>query len=291
MTKPGRAAAEMTALEEYAMKNSPLSRIHPGAKLLAAAVYLVCVVSFPAAALSGLAPYLLYPAVLLPLADIPLKEAALRLVPALPFALMGGVSCLLVMREPAFVFENLMISRGALAFAAIMFKTILCVGTALILAGSTPFHVLCAGLRRFHVPPVFCLQLTLCYRYIAVLLEEAQAMYTAYILRSPGKKAAMKDMGPLLGTLLLRSLDRADRVYGAMRCRGFSGTFFAERKALKAADVLYCAVICAAALIFRFFNFARFIGTIIRLVFDSGFDVAGNPDFSIIAFTSGFSDA
>jgi cobalt/nickel transport system permease protein len=254
----------MTALEEYALKDSPLGRIHPGAKLLATAVYLVCVVSFPVTALSGLAPYLFYPAVLLPLADIPLKAAAARLVPALPFALMGGISCLVVMREPAFVFWGLMISRGVLAFASIMLKTILCVGAALILAGSTPFHVLCAALRRLRVPALFCLQLTLCYRYIAVLLEEAQAMYTAYILRSSGKAAAMKDMGPLLGTLLLRSLDRADRVYSAMRCRGFNGTFFAGRKMLKAADVLYCAVICAAALFFRFFNAPRFVGTVIR---------------------------
>jgi cobalt/nickel transport system permease protein len=289
VTKPGRAAAGITALEEYAMKDSPLSRIHPGAKLLATAMYLVCVVSFPATALSGLAPYLFYPAVLLPLADIPLRAAALRLVPALPFALMGGISCVLVMREPAFIMGDLIVSRGALAFASIMFKTILCVGAALILAGSTPFPVLCAGLRRLHVPSLFCLQLTLCYRYIAVLLEEAQAMYTAYILRSPGKKAAMKDMGPLLGTLLLRSLDRAARVYNAMRCRGFSGTFFAERKPLKAADVLYCAAVCAAALLFRFFNVPRFIGTIIPLVFGSGF--AGNPGFSIAAVTPGFFDA
>jgi cobalt/nickel transport system permease protein len=291
MTKPGQAAAGITALEAYAMNDSPLSRIHPGAKLLAAVVYLVCVVSFPPTALSGLAPYLFYLAVLLPLADIPLKAAAPRLVPALPFALMGGISCVLVMREPAFMLGDLVISRGVFAFASIMLKTILCVGAALILAGSTPFHVLCAGLRRLRVPALFCLQLTLCYRYIAVLLEEAQAMYNAYILRSRGKAAAMKDMGPLLGTLLLRSLDRADRVYSAMRCRGFNGTFFAERKALKAADVLYCAVICAAALFFRFFNVPRFIGNLIRIVFDSGFAVAGTPNFTVTVFASGFFDA
>ncbi|MDR0402842.1 MAG: cobalt ECF transporter T component CbiQ [Treponema sp.] len=259
---PGRAAAGIAALEEYAMKDSPLGRIHPGVKLFAAAVYLVCTVSFPATAPGRLAPYLLYPAVLLPLADIPLKAAVIRLVPAMPFALMGGISCLLVMRDPAFAFGNLIVSRGVLAFAAIMLKTVLCVSAALILAGSTPFHVLCAGLRRLRVPSVLCLQLMLCYRYIAVLLEEAQAMYTACILRSTGKRAAIKDMGPLLGTLLLRGLDRADRVYNAMRCRGFRGTFFAERKTLKAADIVYCAVVCAAAVFFRFFNVPRFIGTV-----------------------------
>ncbi|MDR0710611.1 MAG: cobalt ECF transporter T component CbiQ [Spirochaetaceae bacterium] len=264
MTKPGRAAAGITALEEFAMKDSPLSRIHPGAKILAAAVYVVCTVSFPAAALSGLVPYLFYPAVLLPLADIPLKALYTRVVPALPFALMGGISCILVMKEPAFVFGALVISRGVLSFAAIMLKTILCVSAALILVGSTPFHVLCACLRRLHVPAVLCLQLALCYRYIAVLLGEAQAMYTAYILRSSGKTAAMKDMGPLLGTLLLRSLDRADRVYNAMRCRGFNGEFFAERNALRAADFLYCAVVCGCAVFLRFFNFPRFLGAALQ---------------------------
>jgi cobalt/nickel transport system permease protein len=261
MTLP---AAGITALEEFAMKDSPLSRIHPGAKLFAAAVYLVCTVSFPAAALSGLVPYLFYPAVLLPLADIPLKALATRVVPALPFALMGGISCVLVMREPAFVFGDLVVSRGVVSFAAIMLKTILCVGAALILAGSTPFHILCACLRRLHVPAVLCLQLALCYRYIAVLLEETRATYIAYILRSSGKKAAMKDMGPLLGTLLLRGMDRADRVYNAMRCRGFNGEFFAERKALKAADWLYCAAVCGCTVFLRFFNLPRFLGTVLQ---------------------------
>ncbi|MDR2048453.1 MAG: cobalt ECF transporter T component CbiQ [Treponema sp.] len=266
MTKPGRAAAGITALEEFALKDSPLARIHPGAKILAAAVYLVFTVSFSPADLSGLVPYLLYPAVLLPLTDIPLKALALRVVPAMPFALMGGISCIIMMKEPALVFGSLVISRGVLAFASIMLKTILCVSAALILAGSTPFHVLCACLRRFHVPSVLCLQLALCYRYIAVLLEEAQAMYTACVLRSSGKTAAMKDMGPLLGTLLLRSLDRADRVYSAMRCRGFNGVFFAERNALKAADCLYCAAVCAGAVFFRFFNAPRFLGTALRFI-------------------------
>jgi cobalt/nickel transport system permease protein len=265
VTKPGRTAAGITALEEFAIKDSPLGRIHPGAKILAAAVYLVCTVSFPAADLSGLVAYLLYPAVLLPLADIPLKAAITRLAPAMPFALMGGISCVLVMREPAFVFGDLVISRGVLSFAAIMLKTFLCVSAALILAGSTPFHVLCACLRRLHVPAVLCLQLALCYRYIAVLLGEAQAMYTAYILRSSGKTAAMKDMGPLLGTLLLRSVDRADRVYSAMRCRGFTGAFFAERKALKAADWFYCAAVCGCTVFLRFFNLPRFLGTVAQL--------------------------
>jgi cobalt/nickel transport system permease protein len=264
VTDPGRAAAGIGALEECALKDSPLSRIHPGAKLLAAAVYLVCTVSFPAGALSGLTAYLFYPAVLLPLADIPLKTLLARLVPALPFALMGGISCLLVMREPAFVFGGLIISRGLIAFAAIMLKTILCAGAALILVGSTPFHVLCACLRRLRVPSMLCLQLALCYRYITVLLGEAQAMYTAYLLRSSGKKAAMKDMGPLLGTLLLRGLDRADRVYKAMRCRGFTGEFFAERKAWKAADFFYCGAVCACVVFLRFFNLSRFLGTLTR---------------------------
>ena len=39
-----------------------------------------------------------------------------------------------------------------------------------------------------------------------------------------GRGIGLSHAGPLLGTLLLRSWDRADRVHRAMKARGFDGT-------------------------------------------------------------------
>jgi cobalt/nickel transport system permease protein len=266
MTGLRRAAAGIRALEEYALKDSALSQIHPQAKLAGTAIYIVCVASFPAAGLSALVPYVLYFAVLLPLSDIPVMAVAKRLVPVLPFALMGGIGNLIFMKEPAFVFGEVIISKGVVSFAAIMLKAVFCAASVLILIGSTPFHVICAELRRLHVPAVFCVQLAMMYRYIAVLLEEASSMYTAYMLRAAGKQKAvnLKDMGPLLGHLVLRSMDKAGRVYNAMKCRGWTGIFYVRRQKIKVSDYLYCVSVCGSSILFRFFNIPRFFGNLVR---------------------------
>jgi cobalt/nickel transport system permease protein len=287
----GIRAAGIIALEEYAMKDSALGRIHPRVKILSTVFYMVCAASFPARELSGLAALVFYPAVLLPLADLPFKAIAKRLLPALPFALMGGISCVILLKEPALVFGNFTISVGWISFTAILLKTLLCVSAVLILIGSTPFQVICTELGRLHVPAVICVQLALCYRYIAVLVEETSAMYRAYILRTSRSALRMKDMGFFLGNLVLRSMDRAGRVYNAMKCRGFapgtgrendaseqasekSGQSFSENMKARdpngrmtARDYLYCSLVCGIALAFRFFNLPRFIGLIFRGVY------------------------
>ena len=57
-----------------------------------------------------------------------------------------------------------------------------------------------------------------------MLLNEAVSMHTAYTLRTDNQKGIkMRDMGSFLGQLLLRSTDRAEQVYYAMKCRGFHG--------------------------------------------------------------------
>ncbi|MDR1248285.1 MAG: cobalt ECF transporter T component CbiQ [Treponema sp.] len=257
-----RAAAGIAALEEYALKASPLGAVHPAGKIFAAAAYIVCVASFPSTGLSGLVPYALYPAVLVPLSNIPAAALAKRLVPVLPFALMGGIANLIFLKEPAFILGGFVISEGVLSFVVILLKAIFCALSALLLAGSTPFQVICAELRRFHVPAVFCVQLALMYRYIAVLLGEASAMYTAYKLRSAEKAIRMKDMGSFLGHLALRSVDKAGRVYNAMKLRGVGGIFYAPRLRMQAADYLFCLSVSALCVFFRLFNLPRFLGNL-----------------------------
>jgi cobalt/nickel transport system permease protein len=177
---------------------------------------------------------------------------------------MAGIANVFFMRETALVLGNLVISAGLVSFAAIMLKAVLCAAAAILLAGSTPFHTICAELRRLHVPAPICLQLALMYRYITVLLEEASAMYTAYLLRSPEKAVKMKDMGPFLGHLALRSMDKAGRLYNAMKCRGWTGTFYAARQKMRAADYLYCAAAGGLSAAFRFFNVPRFLGSFVQ---------------------------
>jgi cobalt/nickel transport system permease protein len=88
-----------------------------------------------------------------------------------------------------------------------------------------------------------------------VLIEEAGTMYDSYILRSPDSRGIrMSDMGTFIGILLLHSIDRAERVYAAMKCRGFSGVFPAQRRErLRAPDIFFMFAVCSYAILLRCF--------------------------------------
>jgi cobalt/nickel transport system permease protein len=95
------------------------------------------------------------------------------------------------------------------------------------------------------------------YRYIGVLVTEAYSMFTAYSLRSSGGKGiAMKDMGSFTGQLILRSFDRADRVYNAMKCKGYSANYALPQSGgkLKVRDFIFCFITCSACITFRIIN-------------------------------------
>ncbi len=67
------------------------------------------------------------------------------------------------------------------------------------------------------------------FRYINLLSQEYHAMLRAAKMRGfKGKTqvASYKTYGNLIGMLLVRSYERAERIYRAMLCRGFNGTFY-----------------------------------------------------------------
>jgi cobalt/nickel transport system permease protein len=258
------AAVGIHKLEMLASRESPVHSLHPMAKIVTTAVFIVAVISFPFQNISGLVPFLFFPLILLPLSGTPVRVILGRLLPALPFAFMVGLGNIIVMRGAALHIGAFAVSGGMLSFVSIMLKTTLAVTAALILTATTPFDELCRQLYILRLPPIFCLQFIMTFRYLSVLTEEAFSMSAAYALRSGKNRGiTLRHMGILLGQLILRSFDRADRVYRAMKCRGFDGTFkTGVKRRFKPSDAAYTAIITAAALTLRFFNLSLFIGGI-----------------------------
>jgi cobalt/nickel transport system permease protein len=261
-----RVSAGIDSLERLAVGDSPIHRLHPAAKLVTTLVYIVAVLSFASQSVSGLVSFSFYPALIMPLSGTPYRTLAKRLMVALPFALMGGISNLIWMRGTAFTLGGIPISDGIVSFISIMLKTLLSVFAVLILIATTSFVEVVHQLGRWGVPSIVCLQFVMTYRYLSVLLDEASLMLTAYALRSPDQGGIrMKDAGSFLGQLILRSFDRADHIYQAMKCRGFQG-FYRSKKTErpKARDWLYIALFLLLLFSLRFFNlslfFARLVG-------------------------------
>jgi cobalt ABC transporter, permease protein CbiQ len=151
--------------------------------------------------------------ILFTLARIQIRWITLRLVPVLPFVALGAFGVLL--------------GGSKEMFLQVTVKTLLCVGAAVWLSGTTPFTQLLEALRKLKVPSLLTVMLSFMFRYLFVLAEEAVRMSRAYQSRCPRKQTLRdaENIGRLAGALMLRTYNRAERIYLAMLSRGFSGEF------------------------------------------------------------------
>jgi len=236
--------AEIYGLEQLAAGHSPVHSLHPLAKLLATLVYITCVVSFDRLALLALAPYIFYPVIIMAVADIPYGPVLRRAMIALPFSLFAGL-----------------FNASLISLLTIILRTLLCVSAVLILMAVTPLTALAAQLRRLHVPAILVTLLEMTYRYIGTLMDEAATVLTAYQLRSQRSRGVqIGHMGSLTGLLLIRSSDRAERVYQAMKCRGYPGwEHDPGKRPFTVSDYGFLALISGLSLFLRFSNVNNFL--------------------------------
>ena len=114
----------------------------------------------------------------------------------------------------------------------------------LALLASNPVNDILHALAHLKVPPKLVTMFLLFYRYLHVLHHEYLRLRQAVVVRcfQPGTNLhTYRTYGQLMGVLLLRSLDRSERVYHAMLCRGFSGTFWLlDHFAWRRADTAFC---------------------------------------------------
>jgi len=120
----------------------------------------------------------------------------------------------------------------------------------------------CAVLERLGLPRVFTVQLLFIHRYLFVLTDEAARMSRARAMRSFGIQGmTLKTFCPLVGHLLLRTIDRAQRIYLAMVSRGFSGSFkVSGTLCFGGREVLFTAGWIAAFLVMRMVNLPLILG-------------------------------
>jgi cobalt/nickel transport system permease protein len=112
-------------------------------------------------------------------------------------------------------------------------------------------------------------QLLLLYRYLFVLMEEGARMLRAHALRSAGGgRVPLRVFGSLAGQLLVRALDRAQRLHVAMLCRGFDGEFrLARPLRFRLADLAFVMAWFLFCLLCRQFNAPRLLGEFLLRIF------------------------
>ena len=211
-------------MDELGRLDTPVHRLDARAKALVTAAFIGVVMSFPRYDVSALTPFFLYPLALLTLGRIPTRAILTKVLVAAPFALAIGVFNPLLDRQPVAAIGPFVLTGGWLSFTSIMLRFALTIGAALALIACTGMYRLGAGLERLGCPRVFVVQLLFLYRYLFVVAAEGGRMMRSVAIRSTGAKPLrLRVYGSLVGQLLLRAMDRAERVYRAMVARGFDG--------------------------------------------------------------------
>lgn len=215
---------DLGRLDRLSYGTSAVHRIDPRAKVLTTLVFLVCVVSFDRYALIAMVPFALYPVALIAEADLPAGFLLRKLATVAPFALFVGAFNPVFDREILLYIGDLGVTGGWVSYASIVVRFLLTTLAALVLIATTSFAGVCMALGKMRVPDVLVTQLLFLYRYLFVLGEETMRMARARALRSfDGTGMGLGVYVQILGHLLLRTYARAQRVYQAMRARGFDG--------------------------------------------------------------------
>jgi cobalt/nickel transport system permease protein len=233
-------------------EDSLIHRLDPRAKIVAAAALVAIAVSTPPRHLAAFAAYggiLLWIAAI---ARVSVLRGLLRAACVLPFSILAAFWLPFHVGGNAVRVLGLfsVSADGLWLLAAVVMKSFLGASAALLLIATTSFGQLAQGLRGLGSPVIFVDLLGLSYRYIFVLAEEAWRMQRAVVLRGyrPRWLPQAVIVGRMIGGLFLRSYDRAERVFGAMVLRGYSGIMPVPRPLrLRFHDVLAAGAMLTAA--------------------------------------------
>jgi len=197
-------------LDKYSRLDSPVHEA-PAAIKLATAIFVV--LGIVVAPIGEIAVF----------ASLALGLAAVTLVSRVPVRFLLGRLLLLEPLVAGLALMALLQPNGGMIALRIVVKSTLSLATMLLLANTTPFAELLRVLRHLRVPALFITVLALMYRYLFLLVDEAERMQRARASRTFTHTRARlwRSSATLVGQLFVRSSERAERIYAAMCARGW----------------------------------------------------------------------
>jgi len=167
-----------------------------------------------------------------------------------PIATFGNNSALGPIALPSSIYIT---QQGTTYVITFILRVAACVSLAVLLFITTQQDLLFKSLRAIRVPKVYVLTISMCYRYIFLLVETIRDLFTARKSRqitSLPLREEQRWVGGRVGYTLVKSLDMSDKVHQAMISRGFDGdvkllhhTAMHHRDYVAIITVLACCVI------------------------------------------------
>jgi cobalt/nickel transport system permease protein len=215
--------------EPFSEGASLAHRLDPRGKIVVAALFsiLMAVAQTYAVALGGLVLAL----ICLALARLPLKKVLVRLLLVNSFIFfLWLVLPLTYPGDPVWRFGPLAVTRQGLLYTGLItLKSNAIIIALMALIATVPIVTLGQALHNLKLPDKLCHLLLFTYRYLYVFEQEFHRLTQAMKIRGFRPRTNLhtyRSYAYLAAMLLVRSFDRAERVFAAMRCRGFHGTFY-----------------------------------------------------------------
>jgi len=166
--------------------------------------------------------------------------------------------------ESWFALGPLVATKAGILYATeitVKSNTILLAMIALL--GTIPIFTLGHAMSRLSVPDKLVHLLLFTYRYIHVIFQEYRRLINAMKIRGFTPRTnnhTYKTYAYLLGALLVRSYDRAERIHKAMLCRGFTGRYYTSTPfSVKTRDLVYLSVMLTIIFVLVFLQWSTTI--------------------------------
>ena len=209
----------------YVHQHSLVHHLAPEVKIAAALAFTVVVVATPRERVAVFGAYAVIILALAVLARIPALWLAKRCLIELPFVATALLLPFFAAGPKTTVLGMSLAVEGLWGGWNILIKGTLGVLIALTLTATTLPRDLLVGLDRLKAPQAITQIAMFMLRYLEVLADEARRMRIARLSRldDPRFLWQVKGFATGLGSLFIRSYERGERVFLAMRSRGYTG--------------------------------------------------------------------
>lgn len=233
------------------------ARFDPRARLVLLLIFIIAVVTTPPGRLAAFIAYAGMTAWASALAGISTSLTMRRAALVLPFSLIAALGVPFTKGGDAIPVLGVGVSvRGLWILAGVAMKSFLSAAMLSVVTSSTGFDRMASSMRSLGVPHLFVDILALSWRYISLLAGEADRLRKASVSRGfrPRWLPQASIVGLLAGSLFTRSIERAERIHGAMVLRGYGALMPASRvPAMRTGDALLALAAASAVMAVRIF--------------------------------------
>lgn len=239
---------------------SPIRRLNPKAKIVTLTAIVIVIVTTPPTEMVSFFLYLIIALVMILVSHIPITFFMKRFVLVLPFIAVAVVAAPIVQDDTIILsipigFTTIDVShKGALILFNVCAKSILSVLFLSFLVSTTPFSDVIVGLRELRFPYFLSDALSFMYQYIFILIDESEKISRARDARLYGGRWIWHAniIGYMIGAIFVRSMERGERTYLAMKARGYDTRLITKQTGkLTVKDYLFIILVLLTTIIIR----------------------------------------